>query len=70
MLDVDGHVLGVPGPSDEHRYGYVKGHDGLLHCADHRGFILCGMGRTPSPVYVIVGPVSCLLCFLKPWSPW
>ncbi len=54
----------------EHRYGYVQGKDGLWHLANDRGFIACGMGRTPSPVYVIVGPVTCFECLCKPWRPW
>ena len=54
----------------EHEYGYVKGHDGLLHCANRLGYIVCGMGRQMSPVYVIEGPVTCLRCYLYPWRIW
>lgn len=32
-------------PLNEHIFGYVDGHDGLIHCVGRRGFTLCGMGR-------------------------
>jgi hypothetical protein len=55
-------------PNLEHRYGYVTGHDGLLHAVNVSGFTICGMGRQQSPRYVEKGPVSCLHCYLLPWD--
>jgi hypothetical protein len=44
------------------RYGYVVGHDQLLHCSDAYGFTRCKMGRSLSLYYTCEGPATCLTC--------
>lgn len=55
------------GPLSEHIYGYVTGHDGLLHASKQDGTTMCSMGRSQSPRYSYEGPVTCLHCLLRPW---
>lgn len=51
----------------EHIWGYVSGHDTLIHACKRDGTTLCGMGRAQSPVYSDVAIVTCLRCHLLPW---
>lgn len=69
----DAHVLGVsdvPAPGIEHTYGYIRGHDGLTHLVDARGFCACGMGREQHPRYLETAVVSCFQCIIRPWRIW
>lgn len=45
------------------RYGYVDGHDGLIHRVNAQGFSICGMGRAIRHCYVEHGPTTCFRCW-------
>lgn len=51
----------------EHCWGYVSGHDTLIHACQRDGTTLCGMGRAQPPVYFEAVVVTCLRCHLLPW---
>lgn len=51
------------------RYGYVNGHDDLIHRVNREGLTVCGMGRKKSPLYVEHGPTTCFRCLVdRPWG--
>jgi hypothetical protein len=51
------------------RYGYVDGHDGLVHRVKRDGTTVCGMGRAKCPLYTSFGPTTCFRCLVeKPWG--
>lgn len=51
----------------EHCWGYVSGHDTLIHACKRDGTTLCGMGRSQSYTYFESAVVTCLRCHLLPW---
>lgn len=51
----------------EHIWGYVSGHDTLIHACKRDGTTICGMGRAVDHKYFESAVVTCLRCHLLPW---